>query len=195
MKFWQVALIFGLGFLLAYYLFGRVEPPPKIITVTKTDTALRVDTVETVPPRLKARLAALEAAGRVFLVDTVNQTLDTCLGFVAAFLTEIDSLKAALRVAPAVRLTLSDSLRAKYPITAFWVGVSYKAEGDSATRTWDYRLYPAPLAAKGRLGAVISYGREGGLGIGGQFRLNRQVAIQAVKAKKSWQFGAAWFLF
>lgn len=195
MKFWQVAALIGLGLALGWFLWGRTPPPPKVITVTKTDTLARVDTVETVPPRLKARLAALEARGRVFLVDTVNQVIDTCLGFVAAFLAEIDSLKTALRVAPAVRLTLSDSLKAKYPLTAFWVGVTYRAQGDSATRTWDYRLYPAPEAAKSKLGLGFGYGKITGFYVNGQLRLDKTKAVMIEKSEKELRFGGILFPF
>lgn len=195
MKFWQVAVLIGLGVALGWFFWGRKAPLPVAVTVTKTDTLLRVDTVETVPPRLVAQLNALRARIGAFVAETTAITDTVCLGLLVAAGAALDSLRAALAARPALRLALDDTLTAKFPIKALWVGVRYNAAGDSATETWAYRQWSATRPPNSRLGLGLAYGRVSGLAGSAIIRLDKTKAVKIEKAAKEWRFGGVFYPF
>lgn len=190
-----------LGVLLAGVLAGwlirgrQTPPPPVIITETHTDTLkIRPDTVMVIPAALKTEINRLRGVLAGFLAQPDQDTADTCRALLASAVAALDSLKQALAVRPALRLTLSDSLLAKWPLKAVWVNVRYTAAGDSAFAKWDYRQWPAPLIPKSRLGAVFGYGQGAG-GFGGlQVRLDESKALQAIKSEKGWGGALVWYI-
>lgn len=196
MKFWQIAVLVGLGFAIGWLVWGRKSPPPAgPVVEIRTDTVLRVDTVKIASSALLAEISRIRGVLRGFLENPIRDTTDTCIVYLTQAAALIDSLRRAVTTPPALRLALDDSLTAKWPIKALWVGVRYVATGDSATERWEYRQWPAPLPDKGRLGAVFGYGAKQGGGVGLQVRLDQSKALQAVKSEKGWSFGAVWFLF
>lgn len=195
MKFWQVAVLIGLGVLLGWFIWGRAEPPPpEIITETKTDTLERVDTVKIADPLLIAETRRLRGVVAGFLANPGRDTTDTCIVYLTQAAALIDSLNRAVTTRPALRLSLSDTLTFTWPVKALWVGVGYAAEGDSARITWSNRQWPAPLIPKSRFGVVFGYGAGSGGFVGAQIRLDQSKAIQAAKSEKDWQAGMVWYV-
>jgi len=194
---WVAVLLLAGGLGVGWLVWGRMEPPPPpaVIRETHTDTLPeRVDTVKIADPKLIAETKRLRGVVAGFLAIPISDTTDTCRAYLAAALRLLDSLERAVTVAPAIRLTLSDTLTAKWPLKALWVGVSYRAAGDTAVTAWHYRQWPAPLAAKSRLGAVFGYGAGNGGFAGAQLRLDQSKALQIAKSEKGWQGALVWYV-
>ena len=194
---WFVAFLVAVGVCLGWVIWGQGGPPPpgKPVEIHHHDTTLRVDTFQVAPPALLAELKRIRGVVRGFLENPQDTTTDSCIFYLVQALKALDSVQAALALPPEVRLTLQDSLLSKFPIAAFWVGVNYVAEGDTAHTGWHYRLHPARLPPKSRLGAVFGYGEGSGALAGLQIRLDQSKAIQAVKTERGWQGGLVWWLF
>lgn len=194
------AALFGLccaaAFVAGWLVGGKPEPPPpKVVTVTHTDTLkTRPDTVEVVPLAVKKRINALEAEIGAFFADTLPHPDTLCNRLLAASGLALDSVKQALAVKPAVRLTLSDTATHKWPVKAVHVTVTYAAAGGTATAAWDWREWPAPLAPKSRFGAVFGYGAASGGLVGAQIRIDNTKALQALKGERGWQGALVWYL-
>lgn len=189
-------LVAGAGFFAGWLVWGRQEPPPpaKPGVEYHYDTTWRRDTTNFVPPAVTAQLKALRGAIAGFLADTARKPDSACIALLAQAGIALDSLKQALATRPAVRLTLADSLKLRWPIVALWDTVTYAATGDTAAIRWGYGFRYAPPPPRGRLGAVFGYGAGAG-GFGGlQIRFDQGKALQVAKTEKGWLGALVWFV-